>query len=75
MKVRLLSTVLIHGGKTYSKGDILDVNEYVYNTHITRFEKVAKKPTKSKKVIHNDEPQKEKTEEKTVTKKQSKKKG
>lgn len=73
MKVKLLTTILIHGGKTYNRGDILDVSEYVYNTHITRFEKVAKKPTKTEKVITNDEPKKEKVEEKATKKKFSKK--
>lgn len=68
MKVKLLTTCLVQGGKRYKKGDELDVSEYVYNTHITRFEKIAAKPTAAKKVITNNEPTKEKGKEKKVTK-------
>lgn len=39
MRVKLLTTCLVQGGKRYERGDIFDVSEYVYNTHRTRFEK------------------------------------
>lgn len=66
MKVKLLTTMLIHGGKTYTKGDELEVNQHVFDLHSTRFEILK---AKGGKVITNDEPKKAKTEKKTTAKK------
>jgi hypothetical protein len=58
MKVKLKNTTcFIHGGKRYKSGDELDVSDYVYNTHKTRFENVEK-------VVLN-EPEKQAEEEAT----------
>ena len=64
MKVKLLTTCLVQDGKRYSKGDALNVSEYTFNAHQTRFEKIANKPTDTQKVITNDEPTKEKSQKK-----------
>jgi hypothetical protein len=66
---------MVLGGKRYKQGDEFEVNDYVYNTHITRFDLVNEAKSETRKVVHNDEPKEPKSEEKAVTKKSRTKKG
>ena len=60
MKVKLKGSLIIVAGKTYSRGDVLEVSESVYNSHITKFEKVANEKKPDAQIVTNDKPKKKK---------------
>lgn len=75
MKVILKHGHCRHEGTKYSAGDEIDVSEYFYNAHKTRFEKAAKavKATpKTEVVITNDEPEKTKSKKAAAGEKRTK---